>query len=46
MAKIVFHVGGPAFHPVAEQAQLIATWLEADLGGGHEYLSCRRLACV
>ena len=38
MAKIVFHVGGPAFHPVAEQAQLIATWLEADLGGGHEYL--------
>ncbi len=26
-ARIVFHTGGPAFHPVAEQAQLIAGWL-------------------
>jgi type 1 glutamine amidotransferase len=34
MARIVFHVGGPSFHPVAEQAQLIEGWL----GGGH---SCR-----
>ena len=38
MAKIVFHVGGPAFHPVAEQAQLIASWLDTELGGRHEYL--------
>ncbi len=37
MAKIVFHVGGPAFHPVAEQAQLIASWVDTGLGGGHEY---------
>jgi type 1 glutamine amidotransferase len=32
-ARIVFHVGGPAFHPVAEQAQMIAGWL----GDGYEY---------
>ncbi|MCX7718960.1 MAG: ThuA domain-containing protein [Candidatus Sumerlaeaceae bacterium] len=25
--KIVFHVGGPAFHPVAEQAAAISRWL-------------------
>lgn len=25
--RIVFHVGGPAFHPVAEQAALISNWL-------------------
>jgi type 1 glutamine amidotransferase len=33
MARIVFHVGGPLFHPVAEQAQAIMGWL----GGGHQY---------
>jgi uncharacterized protein len=32
-ARIVFHVGGPAFHPVAEQARQIAGWV----GGGHQY---------
>jgi uncharacterized protein len=26
-AKLVFHVGGPAFHPVAEQARCVAEWL-------------------
>ena len=26
-ATLVFHVGGPAFHPVAEQARCIAEWL-------------------
>lgn len=31
--RIVFHVGGPAFHPVAEQARRIVSWLE---GSGHE----------
>ncbi|MBE7463036.1 MAG: ThuA domain-containing protein [Planctomycetes bacterium] len=25
--RILFHVGGPAFHPVAEQAACIAAWL-------------------
>lgn len=30
MARIVFHVGGPAFHPVAEQARRIAEWLGED----------------
>lgn len=33
MAQIVFHVGGPAFHPVAEQAQQIMEWV----GGDHEF---------
>lgn len=33
MSRIVFHVGGPAFHPVAEQAQQIADWI----GGRHEF---------
>lgn len=28
--RIVFHVGGPAFHPVAEQARCIAQWLGDD----------------
>ena len=28
--RIVFHVGGPAFHPVAEQATMIAHWLGSD----------------
>ncbi|MFZ1771158.1 MAG: ThuA domain-containing protein [Caldilinea sp.] len=32
MATLVFHVGGPSFHPVAEQAQQIAGWL----GAAHE----------
>jgi type 1 glutamine amidotransferase len=31
-ARLVFHVGGPSFHPVAEQAQQIAGWL----GDGYE----------
>jgi len=26
-ARILFHVGGPGFHPVADQAQQIAQWL-------------------
>jgi type 1 glutamine amidotransferase len=26
-ARIVFHLGGPAFHPVADQARLIREWL-------------------
>lgn len=26
--RIVFHIGGPAFHPVDEQAQRIITWLD------------------
>lgn len=25
--KIVFHVGGPSFHPVADQAKLVEQWL-------------------
>lgn len=29
MARLIFHVGGPSFHPVAEQAQQIAGWLGA-----------------
>lgn len=33
--RIVFHTGGPAFHPVAQQAQMIAGWL------GNEY-ECRQ----
>jgi type 1 glutamine amidotransferase len=32
MARIVFHVGGPAFHPVAAQARLIAS----SLGDGYD----------
>lgn len=32
MARIVFHVGGPAFHPTAEQAQQIVEWI----GDSHE----------
>ncbi len=27
MKKIIFHVGGPAFHPVGQQAKQIANWL-------------------
>ena len=27
MPRIVFHVGGPEFHPVADQARAIASWL-------------------
>lgn len=27
MARIVFHVGGPAFHPVEQQSRAIAGWL-------------------
>jgi type 1 glutamine amidotransferase len=27
MKRIIFHVGGPAFHPVAEQARAVASWL-------------------
>ena len=33
MARLLFHVGGPAFHPVAEQAQVVRSWLA---GTGHE----------
>ena len=46
MAKIVFHVGGPAFHPVAEQAQLITTWLDGGLGGRARILLCGWPGCV
>lgn len=28
--RIVFHVGGPAFHPVAEQARRVGEWLGQD----------------
>jgi type 1 glutamine amidotransferase len=30
MTNIVFFVGGPAFHPVAEQARAISRWLDED----------------
>jgi hypothetical protein len=28
--RLIFHVGGPAFHPVAQQARSIAQWLGDD----------------
>jgi type 1 glutamine amidotransferase len=31
MPRLVFHVGGPAFHPVAAQAAEVATWLDDGL---------------
>jgi type 1 glutamine amidotransferase len=30
--RLLFHVGGPAFHPVAEQARVVEGWLQ---GSGH-----------
>ena len=30
MPRIVFHVGGPDFHPVADQARAIALWLGSE----------------
>jgi len=35
--RLLFHVGGPAFHPVAEQARVVAGWV-ADRG--HEVRLC------
>lgn len=34
MSRILFLTGGPRFHPVEEQAQLIEGWLEAEHGPG------------